>query len=81
MGIFRKKSADPIDHGSGFLVQKKIGDGVEKNEILGEAHFKNNKDRSWVEKEFRKAFIISLNPPDFRPFIIERNSAAWIYSF
>lgn len=72
LAIFRKKSAYPIDHGSGFLVQKKIGDWVEKNEILGEVYFNNNKDRSWVEKEFREAFIISRNPPDFRPFIIER---------
>jgi len=73
-GIFRKKSAYPIDHGSGFLIHKKVGDWVEKNEVLGEVYSNTIKDRTWIEKEFRKALIISRNPPDFRPFIIERNS-------
>lgn len=74
LGIFRKKPAYPINHGSGFLFFKKTGDWVEKNDVLGEVYFDNIKDRCWVEKDFREAFIISRNPPDFQPFIMERNS-------
>jgi pyrimidine-nucleoside phosphorylase len=73
LGVFRKRTGYPIDHGSGFLIHKKIGDWVEKNEILAEVYSNNIKDRSWIEKEFRKALAISQKPPDFRPFIIERN--------
>jgi pyrimidine-nucleoside phosphorylase len=73
LGVFRKRQGYPIDHGSGFLIHKKIGDWVEKNEILAEVYSNTIKDRSWIEKEFRKALAISPKPPDFRPFIIERN--------
>ncbi|UCC41161.1 MAG: hypothetical protein JSV96_06980 [Candidatus Aminicenantes bacterium] len=74
LGIFSKKSACPVDHGSGFLIHKKIGDWVEKDDVLSEAYFDNIKDRSWIDRELSEAFVISRNPSDFRPFIIERNS-------
>lgn len=72
LGTRGKKPADSIDHGSGFLIFKKIGDRVEKAEILAEVHFNKFKNISWVDKEFQEVFMISEKPPDFEPLIIER---------
>ncbi len=67
-----KKLTDPIDHGLGLLIFKKIGEKVEKGEILAEVHFNKVKNVSWLENESQEAFKISAKPPGFRPFIIER---------
>ncbi len=82
LGILRKKEDYPIDQGSGFLIYKRTGNCVEKNDVLGEIQFNTPTDRSFIKKEFREAFIISPNPPEFCPFIIERSSAkAELYFF
>ncbi len=70
-----KKGTDSIDHGPGLLIFKKIGEKVEKREILAEVRFNKVKNISWLEKEPQKAFMISEKPPDFQPFIIERIGA------
>jgi len=71
----KKKSADSDDYGPGLLIFKKIGEIVEKGEILAEVHFNKVKNVSRLEKEAQRAFMISGKPPGFRPFIIERIAA------
>ncbi|MFQ6083282.1 MAG: thymidine phosphorylase [Candidatus Aminicenantia bacterium] len=71
LGAGRRKTSDSIDYSVGFIIHKKIGDWVEKGEPLLDIHYnKNNID--WIEKKLNEAFIISENPPEFLPLIIQR---------
>jgi thymidine phosphorylase len=55
----------------GFLILKKIGDRIEENETIAEVYFNEASPWPVIKRQLRKAFILSKNVPDFRPFIIE----------
>lgn len=54
---------------SGFLFFKKIGDWIEKGEVMAEVHL--NELKPAIESQLQDAFVLSKNPPEFKPFIIE----------
>jgi len=54
---------------SGFLFFKKIGDRIEEGEVMAEVHL--NEPKPAIESQLQDAFILSKNPPEFKPFIIE----------
>ncbi|NQT79991.1 MAG: hypothetical protein HQ555_06335 [Candidatus Aminicenantes bacterium] len=72
LGMLHNKKAGSTDFGAGLLIFKKIGDPVEKGDVLAEVHFNNKSDRFWINKEFQEIFVISDRSPDFQPLIIER---------
>lgn len=67
MGGGRRVVGQAIDHSVGVIVRKKIGDTVEANDILVEAHSSGNPDDAYLKAEFGKCFTISktsVKPPD-----------------
>jgi len=58
--------------GSGFSLLKKHGDKIMKGEEITEVYLLKDQQKLWSDDEFKRTFIISTNPPDFRPFILER---------
>ncbi len=61
VGAGRRKISDKIDYTAGLKLYKKIGDFVQKNEVLGEL-FYNNEEGERVADRIRNSYIISLEP-------------------
>ena len=56
---------------SGFLIFKKIGDKIDKDETIAEVHLDKPVLFPEVKRRLRETFVLSKTPPDFKPFIIE----------
>jgi pyrimidine-nucleoside phosphorylase len=67
-----RESKHSQKRGIGFLLQKKIGEWIQKGESLVEVHLDNPAHITWIDDEFHEIFTISENPPPFQPLIIER---------
>ena len=63
MGAGREKKDDQIDYNSGIILNKKVGDKIDKNEILGVLYSRNISKIKQAEETFRKSFIISDEKP------------------
>jgi len=76
LAIGHKKQGREVDSRPGFLILKKIGDRIQKEEALAEIHINETSFLPATQKKLKEAFIISEGPPDFKPLIIEniRNS-------
>ncbi len=56
----------------GILINRKIGDKVEKNELLAEVYFqRGTKYSAWCQL-VKSLFILSPTPPPFQPLLIEK---------
>lgn len=62
LGAGRIRKEDRIDHSCGFLIKKKIGDAVKKNEILAEIHAQDRAKGEAIAKELEECFIITRKP-------------------
>ncbi len=60
------------NRGIGFLLRKKTGEWIQKDEILVEAHLDSPAHITRIDDEFHEIFTISENSPPFQPLIIER---------
>ncbi len=58
--------------GGGFSLLKKHRDKIKKGEAIAEAYLLDDHREFWPDDDFKRACIISTEPPDFRPFILER---------
>ena len=67
-----RKPPDSGNNGTGFLLQKKTGESVKKNERLVEIHLSSNSNSTWIDDEIQGIFTISETLPPFQPLIIER---------
>ena len=59
LGAGRKKLDDPIDHGVGMLVKKKVGDPVSTGEALAIVFAANLKKARQASREIREAYKIT----------------------
>jgi pyrimidine-nucleoside phosphorylase len=59
LGAGRAKKGDPIDHAVGFVIHKKVGDRVEKDEPLFEIHANNAEKLAEARKSVLSAHIIN----------------------
>lgn len=66
------ESGMKTDRETGFFIRKKIGDRIQKEEVLVEVHFNNISLFPSIQTKLREVFVISESPPDYRPFIIEK---------
>ena len=58
--------------GSGFSLLKKHGDKIKKGDPIAEAFLLEDHKPYKADDDFIRAYNISAEPPDFRPFILER---------
>ncbi|MBQ3093127.1 MAG: thymidine phosphorylase, partial [Clostridia bacterium] len=56
-------------YNSGIILNKKVGDKIDKNEILGVLYSRNISKIKQAEEIFRKSFIISYEKPKKNEFI------------
>jgi len=74
LGAGREKKEDTIDLGVGLLVKKKVGDKVEKNDVLAEIYFNEIQKAEEAKTIIEKAYTFSDSPvekPDLILDIIE----------
>ncbi len=64
--------------GSGFSLLKKHGDQIKKGDEIAEAYILEGQQKFWSDEVFKGSFIISTYPPDFRPFILERQEMRFL---
>jgi pyrimidine-nucleoside phosphorylase len=58
LGAGREKLDSSVDHGVGFLIKKKVGDSVEKNEGLAVVYANDLKKARFASQEIRQAYEI-----------------------
>lgn len=58
--------------GSGISLLRKQGDMLKKGDEIAEVYFLEGQQKFWSDDDFKRGFFISSDPPDFRPFILER---------
>jgi len=61
LGAGRTSLETPLNMGAGAIIQKKIGDPIQKNEQIGEVHSSSNKDGNQAITEILSAIKISKN--------------------
>ena len=59
IGGGRTKAEDGIDYAVGFACEKKIGDEIKKNEILGILYIRNENQAHQISEKLRNAYKIS----------------------
>lgn len=68
-GAGRKTKEDVIDYGAGIMLKKKVGDKVEKGEILARIFAKDDKRCKIADAIARKAIKIGSEKPEPKPLI------------
>jgi thymidine phosphorylase len=59
--------------GSGFSLLKKHGDKISRGDEIAYIYLSGDQQKLWSDESFEKAFVVSDEPPDFRPFILEKS--------
>jgi len=75
IGAGRKSKEDKIDHASGFVIRKKIGEQVQKGEVLAEIHCQNRKLAERIGEQLKKCLVVSQSPAKKPKKIIRRITA------
>ncbi|ADU96080.1 thymidine phosphorylase [Thermovibrio ammonificans] len=70
LGGGRKRAGEPIDYSVGLGFRKKIGERVEKGEVIGEIYYSKGSPEEFVEK-FLKAFTFTEGEVE-RPKLIKK---------
>lgn len=71
LGAGRAKKGDPIDHAVGFIIHKKVGDRVEKDEPLFEIHANDQAKLAEARNEVLSAHHFSDKPVSPLPLFYE----------
>jgi pyrimidine-nucleoside phosphorylase len=69
IGAGRTKKEDKIDTGAGFVIYKKLGDYVKKNEPLARMHYNHSKNVEEAKNRFINAYSITENKGSYPPLI------------
>lgn len=64
LGAGRKKKEDKIDHSVGIVVEKKLGDFVEKGETIARLYVSEKSDLESAMKLLKEAYVVSDTPPE-----------------
>ena len=70
LGAGRVKKGDPIDPAVGIMVKAKIGDKVEKGQVVFEVHVNNEERYHEAMVKIKKALIISQRPVEVPPYFL-----------
>lgn len=71
LGAGRYRKGDPIDHGVGILVHKKVGDRVEKGEPVFTILSKDRESYEIARQSLKKTFIVSTEPVSKLPLFYD----------
>jgi len=74
LGAGRRKKEDRIDPTVGFVLCKKVGDRVERDEPLGFAHLRDRPGSDGPIRRFARAFTLGDEAPGIGPLILEKIS-------
>lgn len=74
LGAGRLRKEDEIDPTVGFVLEKKVGDRVERGEALGIAHLSDRPGSEGPLSRFARAFVIDEEVPTVGPLILEKIS-------
>ena len=81
LGAGREKKEDSIDYGAGILLRRKIGDKVEKGDVLAEFRSSSARKCKEAERVFLNALIIRGDAPAEVPLIHARVSKDGVERF
>lgn len=70
LGAGRIKKGDPIDPAVGIMVKAKIGDKVEKGQVVFEVHVNNEARYHEAMVKIKKALFISQRPVEVPPYFL-----------
>jgi pyrimidine-nucleoside phosphorylase len=70
LGAGRVKKGDPIDPAVGIMVKAKIGDKVEKGQVVFEVHVNNEARYHEAMVKIKKALFISQRPVEVPPYFL-----------
>ncbi|HEY8392125.1 MAG TPA: pyrimidine-nucleoside phosphorylase [Capillibacterium sp.] len=70
LGAGRAKKGDPIDHGVGLVIEKKIGEWVEAGEEIAKVYANSQGQAAAAAAEVLAAVELGTNPPPELPLII-----------
>ena len=71
MGAGRAKKNDPIDHSVGFVIMKKVGDRVEKGDLLFTIHAKNSESAKSARAKVLEGVKMSDSPVEPLPLFYD----------
>lgn len=71
LGAGRAKKSDQIDHAVGIIVHKKVGDSVEKGEVIFTVHANDAKKLAVAENRLNQAFRIDNKPSNPLPLFYD----------
>ncbi|MBN1222233.1 MAG: hypothetical protein JXB23_03220 [Candidatus Aminicenantes bacterium] len=60
-----------------LLLRKKIGDWVQRDDILAELYLSSIKNPRKLEADIRKIYVLSDKPPPFSPLIAEKTKSGF----
>lgn len=69
IGGGRTKTEDAIDHAVGFACERKIGEEIKENEILGILYSRNENQAQQVSEKLRNSYKISKEKPEAQELI------------
>ncbi len=72
LGAGRTKKEDEIDHNVGIMVMKKVGDHVEKDDVIFEVLYNDEKKLEDAISYLEEAFRIRAEIPAKKPIVLER---------
>ncbi len=71
LGSGRKKFGEAVDHSAGIVINKKIGDHVEKDEPLAIFHYNKDEDLEEAKRLYREAVFIDEKEPSKEDLILD----------
>ena len=69
-GAGRSRKEDKIDPAAGLIMKKRVGDAVNKGDVLAEIHLNNKSMFKEAAKVFRSAITITEDKPEVGPLIL-----------
>ncbi|MDD4679956.1 MAG: pyrimidine-nucleoside phosphorylase [Clostridia bacterium] len=69
-GAGRSRKEDKIDPAAGLVMKKRVGDAVNKGDVLAEIHLNNKSMFKEAAKVFRSAITITEDKPEVGPLIL-----------
>ncbi len=71
LGAGRARKSDPVDHAVGFLIHHKVGDHVEKGELLFTIHADSEEKLAEARDAVLSAHVFSEHPVERLPLFYE----------
>ncbi len=71
LGAGREKKEDDIDHGAGIIIKKRIGEYVNKGDVIATMYADDEQKFIEAEEMFSKSYVINIIEPVKEPLIFD----------